>query len=1126
MLKHRIPLLMFSLLLLLTTFSVSARAQAVYGSIFGTVTDPQGAAVAGATVTVTELTKNVVTTVQTNESGNYNVLSLIPGRYIVKVEAQGYKLANQEVEVRADVSARTDIELQIGAVTEQVTITSDAQQLSLKTDRADVATNFSQTQIQELPIFDRNFTTFELLTPGTIKLASFQHAASENPQGSIQIMVNGQHFSGTSFQLDGTDNRDPILGIIVINPALDSVTESKVTTQNFDAEFGLATAGVVTAQTRSGSNDPHGSLFIFRRNDLTQARDPFSQSVPDPVTGKLKPDSVWSQFGGSFGWKLKKDKNFIFADYQGTRSKEGGSVLTTVPTLAARRGDLSAYPNLIFDPLTGDPVTGVGRTAFAGNQIPMNRLSPQALALLAFIPEPNLPGVVNNFSTSGIDVFNGDQFDIRDDHYWSERLHLFGRYSFAQFDRSKPGAFGFLVGGPELSGARFAGVSDVRNQSLAAGFDYTITPYTITDFRFGFFRYRVAVLPGGVGTSPAADAGIPGLNNDDFFTSGMPAFGIEAPGVGGNFDDRRQFKFGFSLFANGCNCPLDQQESQFQFVNNWSLIRGNHNYRVGTDIRYALNLRVPSDAHRAGQLFFRQAGTASVNAAGTTSGGEGLATFLLGRVTNFNRFVGTSTDAAERQRRWFFYGQDTWRTTQKLTLNYGLRWELVFPERIKEAGTGSLLNLDTGELFVGGVGDVNRHFNVDPTYKAFAPRLGISYQWTDKTVIRAGYGRSFDIGVFGSIFGHAVTQNLPILALQDLTTDPFRSVFDLSQGPPAPIFPPVSADGKITLPNGISARARPFEMTLPTLDAWNITVQHQIANNTSIEAGYVGNKGTHVFAGDGPAIDANAPRSQLGVPEAQRRPFFDRFGWTQGINFFCNCADNHYNALQTKFETRFSDLNILAHYTLSASRNYDDNYFIHNRDIGYGPTSFDRKHVFLFSEVWDLPIGRNRKYLSDSSKVVDAFIGGWQLNSITTWMSGLPFTPGVSGANCSVNAGPCRPDRIGDPETGGDQNRWFTGGIGPGTPWAKAADGQFGNAGRNSLRGPTFLQTDLSLFKNFRVTEGTKLEFRAEAFNIFNKVNLGQPNSEVDSADVGKITSLAPNIGRMRQWQFGIRFTF
>jgi hypothetical protein len=262
---------------------------------------------------------------------------------------------------------------------------------------------------------------------------------------------------------------------------------------------------------------------MFRRNDLTQARDPFTNSVPDTVSGKLLPDSVWSQFGGSFGYKIVKDKNFIFGDYQGTRSKEGGSVLTTVPTALARLGNFSEYaaalstpgnPFQIFDPSSGDPVTGQGRIAFAGNIIPQGRLSQQSLSLLSNIPLPNLPGIVDNFSTSGPDVFDGDQFDVRDDQYVGENLHIFGRYSFARFERTKAGAFGFEIGGPDLSGARFAGSSKVRNQSLALGFDYTLNPNVVTDFRVGYFRYRVNVLPGGVGTSPAADAGIPGLNLD------------------------------------------------------------------------------------------------------------------------------------------------------------------------------------------------------------------------------------------------------------------------------------------------------------------------------------------------------------------------------------------------------------------------------------------------------------------------------------------------------------------------------------------------------------------------------------------------------------------------------------
>jgi len=1117
MMRSRDLLSLILSLLLVAALSVSSRAQAVYGSVFGTVTDPQGARVVGAVVTVTDLTKNVTITGQTNESGNYIVTHLIPGRYSIKVEHQGYKIAIQEVEVKADVAARTDFSLGIETVTGQVTVTAEIQRGSLKTDRADVATNLNQQQIEDLPNFDRNFTKFELLSPGTQQLF-WQHAPSENPQGSIQIVVNGQHFSGTTYQLDGTDNRDPILGIIVINPTLESVAEAKITTQNYDAEFGMAIGGVVAAQTKSGTNELHGSAFLFRRNDETSARNPFSQSSKNPITGKFIPDTLWNQFGGSLGGPIRKNKNFIFGDYQGTRRKNGGSVLTTVPTALARSGDFSEYPRQIFDPQTGDPLTGLGRTPFAGNRIPVDRLSPQVLNLLKLIPLPSLPGTDFNFTASGIEAFDSDQFNIRDDHYLSENLHLFGRYSFARFNRLSPSAFGELAGGPAFDEIGFAGKSDALNQSIAAGFDYTITEATVTDFRFGFFRYRVKVLPGGLGTHPAADAGIPDLNVDDFFASGMPSFFI----LGG----ADNFRFGYGLGINTCNCPLNQDELQYQFVNNWTMIRGDHTWKFGGDIRFAKNLRVASAPRRAGELVFFAARTGRVDPDFTFSGGLALASFLLGDVGVFSRFVGTTTDAKEYQRRWFFYVQDTWRTTQKLTLNYGLRWELIFPEYVKRPGDGGLLNLETGELFVGGVGEVNKHFNVKPTYQAFAPRLGIAYQPTDKTVIRAGYGRSFDIGTFGSLFGHTVTQNLPVLSTQFLKTDNFQSVFNLSQGPPPPVFPAVPANGRLPLPDGVLGKARPFKMRLPTLDAWNVTVQHQLTRNTFVEAAYVGNKGTHVFP-SGVNYNANQPVSLLGVPDALRRPFFSRFGWTQDLIYYGNDADNRYNALQTKFETRFSGLNILSHYTFSAGRDNDPDYFIYDRSLGRGPADQDRKHVFVFSEVWELPFGRGKRFLGNSPRTVDLLFGGWQLNTITTWMSGLPFTP-VSFADCSVNAGPCRPDRIGDPDLDNrSRDGWFAVGIGPGTPWAKAPDGQFGNAGRNSLRGPSYFQADLSVFKNFKITEATNLEFRVEGFNIFNKVNLGLPDSCVDCnpATAGKIFGLAGS-AQMRQFQFGMRLSF
>jgi len=383
--------------------------------------------------------------------------------------------------------------------------------------------------------------------------------------------------------------------------------------------------------------------------------------------------------------------------------------------------------------------------------------------------------------------------------------------------------------------------------------------------------------------------------------------------------------------------------------------------------------------------------------------------------------------------------------------------------------------------------------------------------------------------VFGLIFGDAVTQNLPVLAFQNLDSDDFQRVFTLATGPPAPVFPAVPTNGRLPLPLGIEGRARPSKMRLPTLDAWNVTVQHQFGRNTSLEAGYVGNKGTHVFAGDGPAYNANQPVSALGVPEAQRRPFFSRFGWTQNITYYGNDADNRYNSLQTKFETRFSGLIILAHYTLSAARNYSDNYFIHDRSIGYGPTSFDRKHALSFSEVWELPFGRGKKYVGNVSKAANLLVGGWQITSNTVIYSGLAFTPSVSGTNCSVNSGPCRPDRTSGDVYPDSQSRdqWFITGIGPGTPWAKAAAGQFGNVGSNTLRGPGFWQSNLALFKKFRVTEGSDLEFRAEGFNIFNHVNLGQPRDciECNPSEAGKIFNLASG-AQMRNFQFGARYVF
>jgi hypothetical protein len=1096
------------LALVTTTFG-----QAVYGSVFGTVTDSSGAAVPNATVTITNIGANVSETTKTNGSGNYTQTRLNPGTYRVKVEAPNFKAAVIEtVVVNVDTASTVNVALQAGQVTEQITITADAP--LLKTDRADVATTFETRQVTDLPILDRNFTKFILLTPGTQQL-QWQHAASENPQGSVQTMVNGQNFSGTGYQLDGTENRDPILGIIVINPNFESIGETKITSQNYDAEFGQAIAGVASVSTKSGTNDLHGAVFLFRQNDELQARNPFSQSQRDSSTKKFIPDTLRNQFGAAIGGPIIKNRFFFFGDYEGLRSKTGGTKLLTVPTAAARTGDLSAYGVNIYDPATSvfNPDGSLkSRDQFSGNKIPTARLSQQALNVLKLIPLPNAPGRLNgtadNYVASGIEGFDKDSFDVRIDFTSSEKLSLFGRYSYADFARNGPTAFG-AGGGSEL--VSLGGTSKVRNQSVAFGLDYNWSSTLVTDFRFGFFRYKVNVLPFDFGKKTAADAGIKGLNNDDF-SSGLFAGFIK--GNGGVPDTN----FGSGLGVNRCNCPLDQDENQFQFVSNTSKFLGNHTFKFGVDVRRAYNLRVPSDTHRAGELTFSNGGTAN-----PTGGGLGLATFLVGDASSFGRYISSSTDARERQWRHFYYGQDSWRATPKLTVNYGVRLDVINPQTINKASNAGFVSLDTGLVRTVGVGGTNLGGNVKNSLN-FAPRLSVAYKATDKLVIRAGYGRSYDIGVFGSLFGHSVTQNLPVLAIQSINNGNFNRAFNLADGAPAftaffgldkapnqggKANTSLPANGQFFLPDGIAAFVLPDKQTLPTVDAYNATVQYQLTNKMSVEAAYVGNKGTHVFAGDGPDVSPNQVPIAGFTPGRNgtlARPFFQKFGWSQNLRYFCDCADNHYDSLQLKLDKRFSEgYSVLMHYTYQHQVQEDGSYFFFDSGLNRGPAGWERNHNFVFSQVYELPIGKGKRLFGDISRTADLLIGGWQFNSNTTIQSGLPFdncfdTTGIS------DTGTCRPNVNGEVKTGTSRGsngtiRYFT----DLSVFSAPAVGTFGNQKRNSLRGPRYWRTDASLFKKFRFTEKVEGEFRIEAVNFFNHVNLGNPDGFIGSFSGGNL---------------------
>ncbi|MGB9402730.1 MAG: TonB-dependent receptor [Candidatus Acidiferrales bacterium] len=1190
----------------LNLWTPTASAQAVYGSIFGTLTDSQGAAVAGATVTITSVTKGTSDTTQTNESGNYAVNHLIPDTYSLKAESTGFKVLDiGNIGVSADTATRIDGQFVIGAVSQSIVVTTEAPQL--KTDRADVSTEFTGKVIEDLPIFNRNFTSLELLAPGAQKLIGWSHAATENPQGGQQIFVDGQHFSGTAFELDGTDNQDPILGIIVINPNLDAVTEAKVTLQNFDAEFGKAIGGVVTAQTKSGGNDFHGSAFWFRRTDWSQARDPFTNFADNSVTGKALPEARWDQFGGSVGGPVIKDKFFFFGDYQGTRQVTGVTNLLTVPTAevqstcgptASSSGmcDLSQYLGVegsgvnagqAFDPASSTTLDGSGRTAFAGNMIPVNRLSPSAQAILAAFPAPQNSNVLNNYVFSGSGPFKQDAFDTRLDYQVTPTLHAFGRFSLDWFSLSGAPSYGLALGGIGDGVGGLSGSSLIHNYSIAAGFDKQVSSSWLTDFRFGWFQYNPHATKPDAGMNPDGASGynIPNTNLGDVTTSGLPGFYFDTLPSSAN----GQFAFGDGLGVARCNCPLYEHEIQYQLVNNWTKIFGNHQFKFGADIRYAENLRVPSDENRTGDLHFTEAGTSNGGA-----GGLDLATFLLGDVSNFDRYVSSSLTAGEHQKRFFFYAQDTFRVTPKLTLSYGVRWEDYSPETMTGKGLGGFANLQQGIIRVAGYGPYGLNGNIDASWDAFAPRLGIAYQIKPKTVIRMGYGRSFDMGVFGSNFGHAVTQTLPVLAAQEVqdfnngvlptgVTPNVYPAFTLSTGPPLNVFPTIPSNGQLPLggPQGnVSPRIRPTYQRLPMLDAWNAAVQHQLTSSMTVEVAYVGNKGTHEFVGTSATYNANPVFPGPGTsfknsfsaftPANERRPFHDAFTTIYNGapvvccdidlgNYFGNDASTKFNALEIKVNKHFvHGFDFLSHYTFAHAEQYDGaNEYVFDQKLAYGPNSQVRNHVWVTSVVYQIPFGRGRQYMSNINRLEDYAIGGWQLTGSTNWSGGLPWTAGYGECGEDQDTGVCRPDKasgsfpIGAHRLANGNYSWFvpipalefpSSDIAPnidtctlarptGPGFSRPACGTIGNIGYDSFRGPHYFGADAALFKDFTITERLKGQFRVDAYNVFNHKVLGFDSNEGGGYNIdgggtsGQITNIEGDT-QMRNIEFALRFTF
>jgi len=1182
--------------------------QSVYGKIRGALTLSTGAPITHALVLVNALDQGerLKFSAQTDAFGYYSFNSVPPGVYTMRIQKQGYKTHEEPlVSVSADATSEVNVKLTQGNTTDNEVGDGSAVSI-LKVDRTDVSTSFRRSEIDALPIYLQNISRYELLVPGAIETRPVL-SSEQNPQNGSYVSISGQHFSGTSFVLDGTTDRDPLEGIVVLNPSLESVSEIKVTTQNYSADVGPATAGVVSVQTKSGTNTFHGAVFGFTQSGFGEA------GVPNFGTSSslIRSTQNWREFGGALGGPLRKNRVFIFGDYRGLRRAAGGTVLLTVPTKTVHDTCVGEASPTTLCNLSEYLRAGIKFTPnYSSGMLPNSGLSPQMLPFLKMIPLPNNGnGVSNNFNASGEDSYRNDSFNIRTDYVASGKLKIFGRYSFANFTENGSPAFG-AAGGIGTNPLSFAGVVKDRNQGISTGFSYSLNSNLLTDFRFGFVRYNLALDSLDAGTAPATQAGIGGLNLD-FYSSGMPDLQLLNPGaaalpVAGDLD---LLRLGYSPAANSCNCPLREREQQFQFVSNWTKLHSRHEFRWGADIRYLQNYRLSSDSRRAGHLQFSTATT-----------GFSLGDFLLGTVSFFDRaYNPTVTNAGERQKRLFFYGEDTWRITSRLTFNYGLRWEIYRPQSVTSSGAGGWLDLRSGaapaddRFLVAGQAGTNPQGNVQTNWRNIGPRLGLAYLVNPTTVIRAGYGRAFDPGFGGSIFGIAATQSPPVGVIATVqngftvnsnanpqTTQPLSICLNNTCTVPGFMFPPAPFTVRelynsniLQSPNPLTSGqqqanlyALPRRLRLPTVDAWNLALQHAVDHKTYFEISYVGNKGTHVFNDSGlnqvPYYNLNQP-TLVGYIAPSTSPNCtnpkmtqangDKFcrtkdvsrqsfqPWTSEVRYFGNDASSIYNSMQVKVRRQLSSgFSMLAAYTWAKILDYGNAYYNIDPRVSYGVGTFDRTHSFVMTNTWSLPFGRGRSLWQNAGPVLDRFVGGWSLAAVTLWSSGFPFTPTYSGCPADIGGPvtyrPCRPNLVGAVHITGSRSHYFTttGGQTLGAncapnpqckpfeqgfntqtgesvlgqtigPWQRPGAGEIGNAGRNSLRGPGFFQSDLALAKEVIITESVSLHFRADAFNVFNKVNLGNPETSVDSPTGSEITSLAP-LAMPRRLQFSLRAQF